>query len=843
MAECNIEESIKANGVEYTGVNEGDAMSHLMIKHIVKQLKESKETGRDFIDSKFWKFFRLDRAGVTDHSKNKITRQISNILYESLGRTGKDWVRSSTMSQVKSFEMNRLRMLFYRDWTKHFDTWLKENNLKGLNVNGLTKRIDFNKEVAKAVRKIGTSQFDEIQSDSVKAMAKSQSARYKELLDMARAAGVRGADQVDPNPAYITRIWSKNNLTAFVAKHGEGGEARLFRLMANAIDNGEDLAKRIKLAERLYKLIIRGNQGQNINLGNVLNAKIEDLDEMLRGMVDGIDEDTIQGIISGVFGSRTTSGGKVKYMRKRLKFNENYSDNTGAISDFFENDAEILFLNYSNQMTGQIALAQRGFRSRADWEAMKRAIDKEYDELGMPNKHWVRENEKKALQSGYDWLIGKPLEKDVTGSFSTIGRVMRKYNFGRIMNQVGFAQLAEIGVLVANLGLVRTIKHLPEMRRLLKRSADGKIDDEFMKEAEEVFGGFGSERLINQVANQTEELGNEVGNYYRKARKIEVGLDHVSRLTADISGMHGVNMIMKRILLKGIVQKYLDEAYGGAKVLSGKRLRDLGISDTMHKRVLKMIKDNADTYNGALTNRKIRRINIDKWSDTEAASTFAHAINRYGRRTIQENDIGEQMFIGGLTDSATGKILFQFRGFMMTAYGKHLLHGFKMRDFQAFAGMMTSMLFAGMAFVAQTQAQMALLSPRKRKELWETKMGKNTKEVLTNFAKAGFQPSAFASILPAFYDSGHYWATGNPFFHYRSTGLDSNLLTGNPTVSFLTQKLYAGTGESVRAMLDSDYDFNQKTFNKLTQLLLLQNALGIQNVIRRIGEETLPEKP
>ena len=839
MAECNIEESIKANGIDYNGIDEGDAMAHLMTKHIIKHMKESAETGKEFIDSKFWKFFRLDRAGVTDHSKNKLTRQISNILYESLGRTGKDWVRSRTMSQVKSFEMNRLRMLYYRDWTQQFDVWLKENNLKGLNINGLTKRVDFNKEVTKAIRKIGTKEFDAIDSEAVKAMAKSQSSRYKELLDMARAAGVRGADQVDPNPAYITRIWSKNNLTAFVAKHGE---KKLFRLLANAIDNGDNIAKRMKLAEHLYRVVVRANAGENINIGNVLNAKIEDLDSMLRSMVDGIDEDTIQGIITGVFGSRTTSGGKIKYMRKRIKFNENYSDDTGAISDFLENDSEILFLNYTNQMTGQIALAQRGFRSKSDWDAMMRGIKKEYEALGMGEGHWRRKNEIKALQSGYDWLIGKPLETDVTGAYSTIGRVLRKYNFARIMNQVGFAQLAEIGVLVANLGLFRTIKHLPEMRKLLKRSADGKLNDDFMKEAEEIFGGFGSERLINQVANQTEELGNEVGKYYKKARKVEVGLDHVSRLTADISGMHGVNMIMKRILLKGIVQKYLDEALGGAKVLSGKRLRDLGISDTMHKRILKMIKDNADTYNGVLTNRKIKRINIDKWTDTEAASTFAHAINRYGRRTVQENDIGEQMFLGGLTDTTTGKILFQFRGFMMTAYGKHLLHGMKMRDFQAFAGMMTSMLFAGMAFTAQVQAQMALLSPRKRKELWEKKMGKNWEENLKNFAKAGFQRSAFASILPAFYDSGHHWATGSPFFHYRSTGLDSNLLTGNPTVSFLN-KAYRGTSEAFRSVFDSDYDFNQKTFNNLTQLLLLQNALGIQNVIRRIGEETLPEKP
>ena len=87
---------------------------------------------------------------------------------------------------------------------------------------------------------------------------------------------------------------------------------------------------------------------------------------------------------------------------------------------------------------------------------------------------------------------------------------MRKYNFARIMNQVGFAQLAEIGVLIANVGLRQTIKHLPEMRKLVKRLENGDIDDEFMREAEEVFGGFGSERIINQVANQSDEFGARV---------------------------------------------------------------------------------------------------------------------------------------------------------------------------------------------------------------------------------------------------------------------------------------------------------------------------------------------
>ena len=189
--------------------------------------------------------------------------------------------------------------------------------------------------------------------------------------------------------------------------------------------------------------------------------------------------------------------------------------------------------------------------------------------------------------------------------------------------------------------------------------------------------------------------------------------------------MNLVNTLMKRIALKGMVQKYVDEAFGGAKALSKQRYQDLGISETMQKRILDAIKKHSITDEGALTKRKIRRLNADKWDDAEAAETFAYAINRWGRRTIQENDIGETMFLGGFTDSTLGKIMFQFRGFMMTAYGKHLLHGIKMNDMTAYMGFMSSMVFAGLAYTAQMNAQAILMNKRDRKKFMEKKFGQN----------------------------------------------------------------------------------------------------------------------
>jgi len=827
MAECKIKEE----NLEYTGTDENDAMAELYQNYMARQLKDVAENGDVFMGSGFWKWFRFDRAGVTDMSKNKLVRGISNILYESIGKTGKNWVRSRTMSQVKTFELNRQRTLYYKNWVSNYDAWLKENGYKRIHLDGITKREEFNELVARAIR------GEAIESPVVNKMANAQRQRYQELLQKAKDAGVRGADKIEENFNYLTRIYSNAKLSKLIDKFGE---KKVVNFLAKAMRGGLNEKANVRLAKYLTRVIQRQKSEYQMNIGGILNAKAEDLNRLLREQTD-LSPEEIMEITSAVFPSK--SGTSNIFKSRRVKLDENYSDSEMSISDFLENDSEILFLNYANNLTGQIALAERGFKSGSDWTKMMRQIEKEYEAQGIAVSDKTRINEMKALQSGYDHLVGKPIE-DISTTYSTFGRIMRKYNFARIMNQVGFAQLAEIGVLIANVGLRQTVKHLPEMRKLIKRLKNGEIDDEFMREAEEVFGGFGSERLISQVANQSDEFGSRISK--SRINKIERGLDHLNRVTADISGMNIVNMAMKRIALKGMVQKWVDQAFGGKAAMSLKRARDLGISDAMYKRILDQIKKHAVTEEGALTKRKIKRINIDNWADQEAASTYAHAINRWGKRTIQENDIGEQMFLGGLTDTTTGKLMFQFRGFMMTAYGKHLLHGLKMNDVQAYKGFVMSTMFAGMAYVAQIQAQALLMTGRDRKKFLENRLGKTEEDIIKNIAKAGFQRSAFASLLPATIDSGLGLFGVNPLFHYRSTGLDSNIITGNPTYDLLWTKGFSPTGgiaRTAKSMWDSDYDFSQSQYNDLTQMFILQNALGIQNVIRKIGSMNLPEKP
>ena len=811
-------------------------------------LEDAKDVPKAFMGGKFWKWFRYDRAGVTDKSQNKLVSALSNILYESIGRAG-NVVRSKTMSQVKQFELNRLRVLYYRNFVVNYDRWLKENNFSRLKLENIKKRTEFNEHVARVIR------GEKSDSEAVNKAAKHQQDLYKQMLKMAKKAGVRGADNVEENLNYLTRVYSWGKISRLIS---DKGYDEVVSFLTRALRGGVNEASNKKLVESLLTVIRKSRNQQGINIGQILNSRAEVLDRLLRESTE-LNGGEIKTILNQIFPVKG-SGAAKPFRYRSLKLDETYTDGKMSVSDFLENDSELLFLNYANNITGKIALAERGFKTRHDWDAMMKQIDDEYDKN--PNiSDSTRKHEKKALQSGYDHLSGKPLEDDPSSGLSTFGRIMRKYNFTRIMNQVGMAQLAEIGVLVMNLGLSQTIRHLPELRRSLKRLRTGEdagmMSDEFYREAETIFGGFGSERLINQVANQTEEFGSRLGS--GRINKFERGLDHMGRLTADISGMTLINGIMKRIAMRGVVQKFVDEAFGGADALTSTRVwtkgrgafkktnqryRDLGISDEMRERILKMIRKHTKTSDSTLSKRKVRKTNLEEWTDEEASSTFAHAVNRWGRRTIQENDIGEQMFLGGITDTWFGKVMFQFRGFMMTAYGKHLLHGIKMNDLQAYMGFMASGFFAGMSWVAQMHLQAAIMGKREKKKFLEQRFGKTDKEFVLNIAKAGFQRSAFASLLPATIDSGATMLGFSQFFHYRSTGLDSNVITGNPTYHMLWTKFASGAVPSTfKSMHDKDYDFSQKQYNDWTQLFVLQNAFGIQNVIRKFGETNLPKRP
>ena len=104
-----------------------------------------------------------------------------------------------------------------------------------------------------------------------------------------------------------------------------------------------------------------------------------------------------------------------------------------------------------------------------------------------------------------------------------------------------------------------------------------------------------------------------------------------------------------------------------------------------------------------------------------------------------------------------------------------------MQPTQAFEGFMLSMFMAGNAYMLQSYAQSLVRSDSKK--FLEERL--STKAIAT----AAFQRAAFASIMPPIIDMGLKPFREDPLFHFRSSGLDTNIITGNPTYSLIFQKL------------------------------------------------------
>ena len=435
---------------------------------------------------------------------------------------------------------------------------------------------------------------------------------------------------------------------------------------------------------------------------------------------------------------------------------------------------------------------------------------------------------------------------------STAGRLIRKYNFSRLMNLVGFPQIGEFGVAVNTLGFKATLKHLPTLRRLLKEARKGTLilDDPILRDAEILFGGIGSQKIFQSVMNQSDDIGSAMSNRLSNTERV---FDYANRGTAIGSQMFMINTIMQRIVVKEFLVQLAEEAHGGKKIFTKNRfgiqtgakaddrLGDLGISPEMKEKIFKQFISKSKLEDGHFT--KIQNPNLNKWDDMDALSSLVIATRRFARRVIQENDIGETAYMGrkamlnarGLQDSPLGKILFQFRTFMMTAYGKHFIHGLKFRDYQTFEGFMTQSLFASIGYILRTMTVSAAMGSREREEYLEKKLS------VKAISRASFQNSAYASLLPGAFDSTVGLFMEEPLFHYRSSGLDTNFITGNPTFSLFYQKIRPTLNEVGKAINPTvDDGYTESDFNKLKGALMFSNYPPITGMLNIVGS-TLPE--
>ena len=317
-------------------------------------------------------------------------------------------------------------------------------------------------------------------------------------------------------------------------------------------------------------------------------------------------------------------------------------------------------------------------------------------------------------------------------------------------------------------------------------------------------------RYASMSERYTGTTGGEViGSNLTEAQKkaLEIGVKG-KRITSVLSGMTPITMYSQRLAGKTFIGKLGTLANKPLKESDRMNFREVGWSDEVTDQIMGQLRK-ASFSNGKLTD-----LNMQDWP-INLREEFANGIYRWTNRVIQTNDVGA---MGYWMTTPIGKVLSQFRTFMLVSYAKQTLQAVHRRDFAHFSAFMTTSLIGGLAYMGQTYLRTGGEDP----ELFE----------LDAIAKAAFQRSAYASLIPGLTDSTLEFIGLDPLFskYGRSTGMATSLWSGNPTVSTADKLLGLG---KIPFKIATHADTEGSDF---MDWLPYQNALFINTIVDRLSE-------
>ena len=805
-------------------------------EQIVKPIAGEQEIPDEVLNAPKTKFAAA-RASISSRmgsSENPWIRWLGNkVVVDNVGKQGDETVEFA----AEEFQRDAQRLAeleFYREWTPAYKEWLHESGATLRDRATFKAQRTFNELVSDHLT------FGNSTSPSILRAAKAADASIGMVARGAKEAKVKGFENLAIRKGFLPRLMSHDNIRAMVERFGTGNIEKLIaKGIARASDNlSPDQALRIGKA--YFRRVQRIGAGMEKDVGRVF-SKDEGADDILRQILkdEGLSDDAIEDVLGTIEAGAKPDpkSGVIPRARRRLDMDETVTvrirPRLGGdaeevrLVDLFERDIQRLLGTYTRQITGHTAMAKVGIKSTGEYRKhLQSARAYGIDVLGQSEDEVNREL--KRVDFAYNTIVGRPVDDfDPTSNFARGLRTVRDWNFVRLMGQMGFMQAIESGVLLGTAGVRTVLTHVPEMKAMLTRVREtGRLEDNLADEIE-VLTGLGTDRIRHQVHTRFDS-----GTDFEATRPFaEQQLERAKRAVTDISLMNSVNMVLQRGTAKAISQKMLNAAIKNKAFVNPRRLAQLGLDQKRWDAIAAQMTKHTDNKPSLLTGHKLQRLNIEDWTDPQAVADFTTSMNRFARRIIQENDIGSAH---EFLSQPTGRILFQFRSFMVNAHEKLALSNLAARDFEAFASFSWVMMTASLQHVVRTNVNAQGLDKRAKRKFLKERLSPD------EIAKAAFQNSGFTALLPMAFDTAAGVFGYDPVFAYgRSSGLGSNFISGNPTVDLVDRVGKLGT--PVRAALDPNYDFSQRNARDMIGLLWFQNAAVIRNAINAMVQP-LPEK-
>lgn len=782
---------------------------------------------------------RWDLAARLKGSENSYVRALGNILVEDGTRNANGLTPFAASEQAR-----KLAQQAEVKWRGTFDSSFKKYaERKEIRRGDMRQaRTDFAKTVSESVRSRNPMATYDPEVLAAGNEFRSLMSHWRQLaanpgmLDGTTRRAVRGFDKFEDNAFYVPRVFDLGAVQDALGKYGHSTLATFIGKAMKEVN--EDLTD--ELAEKFGKGYIK--KIHSLSAGDLQNnarafsgEDMEGLKELLRDGTDLSDVE-LDELLLGLKPKK--SNGESPRAKRRLFMDEMFEaklariDGTGEaggdafrVSDLFMNDADELMEMYSRQMAGRVAMARvrienpkwqpgdetpryllDGITSDGEWEIELAKLRSVADTTGT-NSHLKDDQDR--LNFAYRHIVGRPIWDEKTGYAQGL-RMLRDYNFMRVMNQVGFAQVAELGNVMWQTGLRATFTNMPSWKAMWRNAKNGRLDDTLAQEWEDITG-LGADWLRHSDMRRVDGFDQPMQGYKGNAaiEKIDDLQQKGVRAVTAISGMAPINTALQRLTGRAIFNKFANIALDGKTLApsESRRMRGLGLSEDMLSRISKEIKTSA-TFDG----KRLKAMNFSQWGDQEALAAFENGVFRMARTIVQENDIGNMAM---WMSKPTAKTLLQFRSFMLASWSKQFMNGMNHLDFTTFASFATTAFLGTMTYALREYLN-SIGRPDQTEHLAD-------RLSMQRLVTSGLQNSSWMGVMAPAIETAWTSVGQDPLFDGRSTQQSSNAFLGNPTVGLYNA--VTAIPKAIRSGLNGE--FSQADLRKLKTVLVFQNAMGV----------------
>ena len=517
---------------------------------------------------------------------------------------------------------------------------------------------------------------------------------YARMLDEAQRAGVKGAQDVAPNDAYVNRMWDYAGIRNAIVQHGEDA---VVNLLARAINVPGHIGDRVKAKQFLdvVRKLEHNPALQNVHLqGRDMHTLRSELAH------HGLSKADIDTLVDVMFDARAASdgdAGQTARLKFRFDIDENAAVNlrTGVlrVSDLFENDARVLVDSYINSMGGHIGLAKVGIDSQAEWAARLKEIG---DEAGVNNPAYDGKQlakELKLLQDIHNHITGRPMDTSDFSNSARIAAALRGYTRSATLGQLGLTAAMEMARSVSLMGFRAMWQSAPSFRNFIKALRSGYVPDKQLADDVMAMTGFGTE-MASAYARAHELEGGFVGGAISRFEKLSNDLSHASDV---LSGNAGFTSVTRNMTAQAAVRDAFRYAQKGTVPDAlRKRWVAQGVDDMDIDSMLYDLLQFSVHQGGVLDS-----VRYEDWSQQAPGSyqRFQLFLSRQVRDAIQDHDFGETI---PFMHSTLGKVVSELKTFMLVGHAKNMLKNLHFRDSTAASLYMVSFAAECMAYSMQS---------------------------------------------------------------------------------------------------------------------------------------------